>query len=136
MKKKIEQSGEKWHLSGDATYPIRVWLLTPFRDYANLTPKQTICNYRLSSARVKIENAFGLLKQRFRQLQRLEFLRVLNTSRFIIACCVLHNLCIMNNDLWESVTEIEDEIVPVELNDDDAARQPGEVKRIRIQAYI
>jgi len=45
-----------------------------------------------------IENAFGILKQRFRQLQMLEFHTVDKLTKFVMAVCVLHNICIMKND--------------------------------------
>lgn len=85
----------RFHVLGDGAYPIREWLLKPFRDRGHLTDEQRAFNRRLSSTRVKIENAFGLLKGRFLQLKYgLRMHTVPKMSKFIVACCVLHNLCI------------------------------------------
>ncbi|CAN7943555.1 unnamed protein product, partial [Ixodes hexagonus] len=65
--------GDKFHILGDAAYPLREYLLTPYRNYRNFTPEETTYNLKLSQTRVRIENAFGLLKGRFRQLLYLEF---------------------------------------------------------------
>jgi len=70
------------------------------RDYGNLTDSKRNFNYKLSTTRVKIQNAFGLLKQRFRQLQGIEFLSVIKISQFIVSCYVLHIFCLMNDDDW------------------------------------
>ncbi|XP_044588775.1 protein ALP1-like [Cotesia glomerata] len=83
------------HLVGDAAYPIHKNLLTPYRDNGHLSIRQKNYNFCHSSARIAIERAFGLLKKRFRSL-----LTVLDMTRtdlipdFIIACCVLHNICL------------------------------------------
>ncbi|XP_018371325.1 PREDICTED: putative nuclease HARBI1 isoform X1 [Trachymyrmex cornetzi] len=55
----------KFHILGDSAYSIREWLMIPFRDYGNLSDKQRKFNKRFCATRVKIENAFGLLKARF-----------------------------------------------------------------------
>ncbi|CAN7943119.1 unnamed protein product [Ixodes hexagonus] len=69
-------------------------MLTPFRDYGSLTRKQRDFNLKFSGTCVLIEKAFADLKKRFRQLKLLEFFTVDHSARFIIACCILHNLCI------------------------------------------
>ena len=66
-----EQCGQA-HVIGDAAYPLREWLMTPFRDNGHLTPKQRHFNTRLSTTRVTIERAFGIFKGRFRRLQYLD----------------------------------------------------------------
>ncbi|XP_051167341.1 putative nuclease HARBI1 [Leptopilina boulardi] len=98
--------GEKWHLIGDAAYGIRKWLLVPYRYYGNMSQEQKHFNKKLSQSRVKIENVFGLLKVRFRQLQKLDFLTVKKMSQFIMACYVLHNLCILNEDEWDDYIKV------------------------------
>ncbi|XP_037502433.1 putative nuclease HARBI1 [Rhipicephalus sanguineus] len=90
--------GDQFHILGDAAYPLREYLLTPVRDYGNITPEEIEYNLRHSKTRVRIENAFGLLKGRFRQLLYLEFWSVKRATLFILACCVLHNLCIQAGD--------------------------------------
>ncbi|KAH7941454.1 hypothetical protein HPB49_013820 [Dermacentor silvarum] len=83
-----------YHIVGDAAYPFREHLMTPIRDYGNLDCSDRAFNARMSGTRILIENAFGDLKNRFRQLHRLDMWTVDNMSKFIISCCVLHNLCI------------------------------------------
>jgi len=96
--------GKDYHIIGDAAYPLSINLITPYKNYGTLNATETTFNNAFCKARVKIENTFGILKARFRQLIRLEMWSVLKMSKFIIACCVLHNLCIDRNDNLE-VTE-------------------------------
>jgi hypothetical protein len=63
-----------------------------------IVPKMKKFDKMLSATRVIIENTFGLLKSRFRQLIEVDMHNVNKISKFIISCCVLHNLCIENND--------------------------------------
>jgi len=131
----IQNISENYHLLGDAAYPLKKYLLTPYRDYGNLTVVQQNYNHKLSTTRVKIENAFALLKQRFRQLMFLEFITVKRSANFIISCCVLHNLCIMNNDnlndLHEDIDDVEynERHIYNEQNPNDMMRLEGEIKR-------
>ncbi|KAM7281802.1 putative nuclease HARBI1 isoform X2 [Ixodes scapularis] len=83
----------------DAAYPCREYLVPPYKEYGNLSPKQHAFNTKLRSTRVLIENAFGILKNRFRQLKVLEFISVERMCQFTMLCCVIHNLCIDGDDL-------------------------------------
>ena len=58
------------NIIGDSAYPIHVWLMKPFSDNSQLSPQQKYFNYRLSQARIVIENAFGWLKGRWRRLMK------------------------------------------------------------------
>lgn len=89
----------KYHLLGDAAYPIREHLLTPFKNYGTMTKAKVEYNQRHASTRVVIENTFGMLKQRFRQLRYVEFTTVDKITRLIIGCCVLHNICMDAGDM-------------------------------------
>lgn len=99
----------KYHILGDGAYPISPYLLTPYRRTGNLSAIETNYNHKFSATRVKIENAFGLLKQRFRQLKYLEFHSVDKVSKFILACCVLHNICIEANDIEQLESDENEE---------------------------
>lgn len=84
------------HLVSDAAYPLHIHLLTPYRANGHLSARQKNYNFCLSSAHIAIERAFGLLKKRFHSL-----LTVLDMNRtdlipeFIIACYVMHNICLL-----------------------------------------
>lgn len=130
IKNKVSAMGDYYHIIGDAAYPISINLLTPYN--GNLTPVQANFNQHFSSARVKIENAFGLLKCRFRQLLRFDMWSVLSMSKFIISCCVLHNLCIDGNDV--DYHEYDEILVPVAefVQNVNRVRLLGQMKRDRI----
>ena len=53
-----------------SAYPIQTWLMKPFSDNGSLSPQQKYFNYRLSHARIVVENAFGRLKARWRRLMK------------------------------------------------------------------
>lgn len=110
----------KYHLLGDAAYPIREYLLTPYRNYGTLGNTEREYNLKFCQTRVKIENAFGMLKGRFRQLTRLDFHEVQTMAKFIIACCTLHNICINRDDIWEIEDDTEDNTDIYNQSDDDA----------------
>lgn len=103
IRETICQMGNDYHIIGDAAYPLSINLITPYKNYGNLSAREETFNTAFCRARVKIENTFGILKARFRQLMRLEMWSVLKMSKFIIACCVLHNLCIYKKDDLEFV---------------------------------
>ncbi|XP_015514238.1 putative nuclease HARBI1 isoform X1 [Neodiprion lecontei] len=122
--------GPDFHILGDSAYPICENLMTPIRDYGNLTDEQREYNRRFCSTRVLIENAFGLLKQRFRQLIRTDMWGVLKTSKFILSCCVMHNLCIERNDFLDGIEHYMAEPEPeAEFIINDEARRLGVLKR-------
>jgi len=93
------------HLLGDAAYEIHQHLLTPFRDNGHLTEAQNNYNYRLSVARVTVERCIGLLKGRMRSLLHcLPMSRVDLMAEYVIACCVIHNICTLRSDDIEVIT--------------------------------
>ena len=72
--------------------------MCPYRDNGHLTERQKNFNVVLSSTRVVIEQAFGLLKGRFRRLKYLDMSDLTLVSHVITTACILHNICIDNND--------------------------------------
>lgn len=130
--------GKKIHLIGDGAYSLREWLLIPYKDSGRLTETQRYFNKRFCVTKVLIDNSFGLLKSRFRQLLQLDIHSVDKITKFIVSSCVLHNLCIdMNNhiipeDVDEddlSVVEEPDNIMDSEM----IFKRNGERKREAIQ---
>lgn len=86
------------HLIGDGGFPLKEWLMTPFRDNGHLTDRQKHYNYCLSSTRQVIERSFGLLKGRFRRLQNIDVCTVQAAVEVCISGCILHNICILQAD--------------------------------------
>lgn len=87
------------HIIADAAYTIHPHIMVPFRDNGHLTARQQNFNFCLSSTRMAIERAFGLLKVRFRiLLDCLPLTDMKKIPQVIIACCVLHNICMLQND--------------------------------------
>ncbi len=90
-----------YHIIGDSAYPLSPHLLTPYQYSALLTAAEQNYNLMLCGTRVLIENTFGILKRRFRQLFMLEFWTVDKITMFIMSCVVLHSLCIIGDDVEE-----------------------------------
>jgi hypothetical protein len=86
------------HILGDGAYPISRYLMTPYRDNGHLTREQVNFNKTLSGTRVLIKNSFGMLKSRFRRLQHIDMVDIEYIIKAVIAACILHNLCILNED--------------------------------------
>ena len=94
-----------YHLLGDSAYPNISWILTPFRRTQNITPQMNRFNKVHSSMRIKIEQAFGMLKGRYRRLKYIDQGSVETICYTICSACVLHNICIWQNDFEEIFTQ-------------------------------
>ena len=79
---------------GDSAFPFQSWLMKPYTS-AVLTPSQQYFNYRLSRARMVIEEAYGELKGKWRGvLQRKCESAQEEVRDNTLACIALHNICI------------------------------------------
>lgn len=86
------------HLVGDETYPLSKHLMTPFKPSEKMNDVKIHYNECLKKSCQPVEQAFCILKQRFRQLSRLDFHQVDTSAKFVVSCCVLHNICGMAKD--------------------------------------
>lgn len=121
---------EESHLIGDLAYKLHENLLIPYRDNGHLTERQRNYNFVHSSARMAIERAFGLLKGRFRSLlTTLALDRVDLISLHILACCVLHNICLIKNDIFD--VEINEDVHAIDcvMNENIQNARAGIIKR-------
>ncbi|KAK3107443.1 hypothetical protein FSP39_014714 [Pinctada imbricata] len=118
----------RFHLLGDAAYPLKQWLLTPYRDTGQLNRQQLRYNLHLSSKRQVIERAFALLKSRFRRLKYLNIKSELEMCRTIICACILHNVCILEND------NLLDDVIDVDSNGEDGGQGSGKTAVIHNDA--
>ncbi len=97
-----------------------------------LTSSQKIFNYKLSRARIVVENAFGRLKARWRRLLKRNDMSLSNIPTVVVACCILHNVCEVHgerfNDQWlESLSELP-QPPTASHRDDTATDAPKEIR--------
>lgn len=107
------------YILGDSAYELHQNVIIPYSDTEHLTPKQKNFNFCHFSAKIEtIERAFGLLKTRFRSLRTILAMdRCDLIPMFIIACCVIHNICLSKGD------EIDVEIIKHETRDNNSLHQ-------------
>ena len=89
------------------------WLVKPYPGM-NITPAQLKFNFIHSSARMAIEQSFGLLKCHFRILGKRQDTHISNVHYVIYSCFILHNLCIDRNDNTEPDWDVDNEVNMVE----------------------
>lgn len=123
---------------GDKAYPVLTWCISPYIDRGQLTAAQKKFNTILSSKRSVIERAFALLKGRFRRLKFLDMNVDEIIPHVIIACTVLHNICldgIDENDIEcfiEEGMEMEIEVYAENIPNEET----GEIKRNYLCALV
>lgn len=105
----IEGKQVKPYIVGDSAYPLMSFLLKAFHNRSTGSPAQNLFDRQLRKGRVKIENAFGILKNRWQILKNAN-VALDQVAKVSIACCVLHNICQRagepgdNNDLLDEHT--------------------------------
>jgi hypothetical protein len=111
------------YIVGDSAYGLSNYLIRSFSKVSvdkSDDGSEKYFNALLSSGRVNVEHAFGIMKSRFCVLKQMAFVvgtqadhaRVLNRLR---AMCCLHNFLLDRNDIWE-LTDNEWEILEQEMN--------------------
>ncbi|XP_033953775.1 uncharacterized protein [Pseudochaenichthys georgianus] len=86
-----------YSIVADEAFPLKEYLMTPYPTQ-RLFVEQRIFNYRLSRARRVVENAFGILANRFRVF--LTSINIQDTAKveaIVLACCALHNFLLTEN---------------------------------------
>lgn len=93
--------------------------MDPFKDNGHLTESQikyNTCYVHTCHAqgRIMIERSLGLLKDRWRSiLDKLPMTRTDLIPKYIIACCILHNICILQKDFVEiPIIVNESQLIP------------------------
>jgi hypothetical protein len=82
----------------DPAYPLLSWLMKGFDAKGDLSRKERLFNYRLSRARMTVENTFGRWKGRFIRFGKRVDMEVQNVVTVVLASCILHNICESQNN--------------------------------------
>ena len=100
----------------DPAYKLTTWCIKPSPQTRAMTDSQRDFNKSLSSARVVVEQAFGLLKGMWRCLLDKLDESVDKVPSTVITCCILHNIWLEVNDGTEiDVANDEDGFLGVPL---------------------
>src|ERR1700761_2367133 len=78
-------------LIGNDAFPFRTYLMKPIHK-RNLSKEEIIYNYRVLRARRVVENAFGILANKFRVYKNAILLKPSTVKSIILATIALHNL--------------------------------------------
>ncbi|XP_062598371.1 putative nuclease HARBI1 [Saccostrea cucullata] len=92
----------------DSAYPLKRWLITPFRDNGRLGANQRRFNRILSLARQSIERCIWRLKGRFRRLHEIPIHKPEDIGSLNSSGCILHNLCILHEDDVDDFIKVDD----------------------------
>ena len=116
---KEEILGQEIHpvILGDPAYPMLNWLLKGYPENVNTPRIQRRFNYRLSRARMTVENTFGRWKGRFPRFSKRLDMEVDGAVEVVAAACVIHNICEMRKEpyfvewLQEGFEQPEEEVI-------------------------
>ena len=147
----ISFEGFSPYLLADSGYPVLPWLMVPHRGPGNLPIADTLFNRKLRRGRCVVENAFGILKQSFRELLVKSDLQVTFLPDVITCCAILHNILLgQSHEAVETLLHIlrteglqegEEDEQPVlhdggDLAREDTAHAEGSDKRRQLGIYL
>lgn len=96
-----------FHIVGDDAFAMNKNLMKPY-PHKNLDKEKRIFNYRLSRARRVVENAFGILANRWRVFLTTIKLCPDKVTYLILAACCLHNYLVEKNKVsYTSAADLE-----------------------------
>ena len=96
------------YIVGDGAYPLSEWLLKPYPRIGVLAQDEKRFNKEISKARVKVEHCYGILKGLWRILRQAIQDDIQKVPLIILCCCILHNVCVFQNDEYDGSDFEED----------------------------
>ncbi|KAG8180620.1 hypothetical protein JTE90_018238 [Oedothorax gibbosus] len=96
----------------DDAFALKTYMMKPY-PHKNQPALNRVFNYRLSRARRVVENAFGIMANRFRVLRRPFNLQPKATTTVVSAICILHNY-LLRSSHYADVSDHEDSAHSIE----------------------
>ncbi|PSS17584.1 Nuclease [Actinidia chinensis var. chinensis] len=96
---------------GSCGYPLMDWVLVPYTQQ-HLTWTQHAFNEKIWEIQRVSKEAFARLKGRWTCLQKRTEVKLQDLPVVLGACCVLHNICEMENEPEVTCDIVDDEMVP------------------------
>lgn len=105
----LQENGDPmpYVIVADEAFPLKSYLMRPY-SRVNLTGNEEnkIFNYRLSRARRVVENAFGILSNRWRVFRTNIQVQPKSVDNIVLAACCLHNmLCQSHHFEFDEINE-------------------------------
>ncbi|XP_022183145.1 protein ALP1-like [Myzus persicae] len=97
----IEENGDPipFVMVADEAFPLKSYLMRPYsRATLGGNEGNKIFNYRLSCARRVVENAFGILSNRWRVFRTNIQIQPKSVDNIVLAACCLHNMLCQSHD--------------------------------------
>ncbi|XP_050339465.1 putative nuclease HARBI1 [Bactrocera neohumeralis] len=120
-----------YHFLGGGGYPLEKFIMVPYRDNGFLTAMQIKYNVILSSTRVVVEQAFGILKKKFRILKYIEVQRPYMPKLITMAGMIIHNIIIVNEGSNTDEIIEETNIIEFETLEETTLSGPRDAKAKR-----
>ena len=105
--------------------------MTPF--ITTQTQSHVKFNTALCRTRVRIEQTFGNLKKRFMCLGEILRVNPTRAATIVIACAVLHNICIDRSDILEHYDPSDDDVDENFSNSSTSVANTGNLVREQIR---
>ncbi|CAN1799340.1 Protein ALP1-like [Linum perenne] len=99
---------------GTSGFPLMDWVLVPYT-HQNLTWTQHAFNEKIGEIQGVAKDAFARLKGRWSCLQKRTEVKLQDLPVVLGACCVLHNICEMRNEVMDPEMKFDifdDEMIP------------------------
>ncbi|GAY57601.1 hypothetical protein WN943_001277 [Citrus x changshan-huyou] len=99
---------------GNSGYPLMDWVMVPYTQ-KNLTWTQHAFNEKIGDIQAVAKDAFARLKGRWACLQKRTEVKLQDLPVVLGACCVLHNICEMRNEVMDPQLKFDlfdDEMIP------------------------
>jgi len=123
-------------LLADGGFGLRDYMMTPFPDRTNNSQIRNRYNVHLSAARTIVENAFGMLVNRFRLFLRMMEVDRHKATRLIHAAVILHNFLGPLETVEQLDTHFNDQLAGIRLPNIAGNNRHAQIIRDRFVNYF